>query len=253
MRIYVTGRVAVEHSGEVADESRFPSRQCRLLWTALVCERARALPRDEIAEILWTGEPPPQWDSALKALASKLRKLLASWLHGAGETPSIESEYGCYRLSLPRGSWVDAEAARNALDEAEGALRAGRVREAWAPASVAMAIAGRGFLPGESGSWIERKRREIEDLSLRAMDAYAEISLLTSQTELAIRVAEEVLAREPYRESSYQRLMLAHSARGNRAEALRVFHRCRELLKEDLGVSPSADTEALYLKLLRES
>jgi len=116
-----------------------------------------------------------------------------------------------------------------------------------------MTIAGRGFLPGESGSWIERKRREIEDISLRAMDAYAEISLRTSQSELAVRIAEEVLAREPYRESTYQRLMLAHAARGNRAEAVRVFHRCRELLKEDLGVSPSADTEALYLKLLRES
>ncbi|HJS73007.1 MAG TPA: bacterial transcriptional activator domain-containing protein [Vicinamibacteria bacterium] len=47
--------------------------------------------------------------------------------------------------------------------------------------------------------------------------------------------------------------MLAHAARGNRAEAIRVFHRCRELLKEELGVSPSAETEALYLKLLRES
>jgi len=32
-----------------------------------------------------------------------------------------------------------------------------------------------------------------------------------------------------------------------------AFHRCRELLQEDLGVSASADTEALYLKLLRES
>jgi DNA-binding SARP family transcriptional activator len=253
MRIYVTGHVAVEHSGGITDESRFPSRQSRLLWTALVCERARALPREEIAEILWTGEPPPQWDSALKALASKLRKLLGGWIDGAGEAPSIASEYGCYRLLLPRGSWVDAEAARNALDAAEGALRAGRVREAWAPASVAMAIAGRGFLPGESGSWIERKRREIEDLSLRAMDAYTEISLRTSQSELAVRVAEEILAREPYRESSYKRLMLAHASLGNRAEAIRVFHRCRERLKEDLGVSPSSDTEALYLKLLRES
>ncbi len=253
MRIYVTGRVAVEHPSGVADESQFPSRQSRILWTALVCERARPLPREEIAEILWTGEPPLQWDSAIKALVSKLRRLLQSWAELPAEAPTIENEYGCYGIALPPGSWVDEEAARNALDEAEGALRAGKIREAWAPANVATAIASRGFLPGERGSWIERKRREIDDIALRAMDASAEISLRTSQPEVAMRLAEEILSREPFHESGYQRLMLAHAARGNRAEAIRVFHRCRELLKEDLGVSPSAETEALYLKLLRES
>jgi DNA-binding SARP family transcriptional activator len=253
MRIYVTGRVAVEHRRGTALESEFPSRQARVLWTALVCERARPLPREEISEILWADRPPAQWDSALKALVSKLRRLLASWIDLPPDASTIDSEYGCYRLALPRPIWVDSEAARNALDEAEGALRAGRVREAWAPANVAAVIACRGFLPGEQGGWIERKRREIDDIALRALDASAEISLRTSQPEVAMRLAEEILSREPFHESGYQRLMLAHAARGNRAEAIRVFHRCRELLKEDLGVSPSPDTEALYLKLLRES
>jgi SARP family transcriptional regulator, regulator of embCAB operon len=253
MRIYVTGRVAVEHAGGVTRESEFPSRQSRILWTALVCERARPLPREELAEALWTGGSPPQWDSALKALVSKLRRLLASWVDRPEDAPAIENEYGCYRLDLPQACWVDVEAARNALDEAEGALRSGKLREAWAPANVATTIACRGFLPGEHGNWIDRKRREIDDIALRAMDVSAEISLRTSQPEVAMRLAEEILCREPFHESGYQRLMLAHAARGNRAEAIRVFHRCRELLKEDLGVSPSAETEALYLKLLRES
>ena len=95
--------------------------------------------------------------------------------------------------------------------------------------------------------------REIDDIALRAMDVSAEISLRTAQPEVAMRLAEEILSREPFHESGYQRLMLAHAARGNRAEAIRVFHRCREILKEDLGVSPSAETEALYRKLLKES
>jgi DNA-binding SARP family transcriptional activator len=253
MRIYVTGRIAVEHARGVTHESEFPSRQNRILWTALVCERARPLPREEISEILWSDRPPPQWESALKALVSKLRRVLASWVDLPRDAPAIENEYGCYRLMPRHPIWVDSEAAQNALDEAEGALRAGKVREAWAPANVATVIACRGFLPGEHGGWIERKRREIDDIALRAMDASAEISLRTSQPEVAMRLAEEILSREPFHESGYQRLMLAHAARGNRAEAIRVFHRCRELLKEDLGVSPSPDTEALYLKLLRES
>jgi DNA-binding SARP family transcriptional activator len=38
---------------------------------------------------------------------------------------------------------------------------------------------------------------------------------------------------------------------GNRAEALRVFDQCRHLLREELGTSPSPQTEAVFLEILR--
>jgi DNA-binding SARP family transcriptional activator len=55
----------------------------------------------------------------------------------------------------------------------------------------------------------------------------------------------------PFRETGYQLLMRAHAAVGNRAEALRVYERCRSLLSEELGVPPSSQTEAVYLDILR--
>jgi SARP family transcriptional regulator, regulator of embCAB operon len=45
--------------------------------------------------------------------------------------------------------------------------------------------------------------------------------------------------------------MRLHAGMGNRAEALRVFERCRTLLREELGASPSPQTEALFLDILR--
>jgi len=45
--------------------------------------------------------------------------------------------------------------------------------------------------------------------------------------------------------------MRAHAAVGNRAEALRVYERCRSVLTEELGVPPSPQTEAVYLEILR--
>jgi len=44
--------------------------------------------------------------------------------------------------------------------------------------------------------------------------------------------------------------MAAHDAAGNRAEALRAYQRARRLLADELGVDPSAETEAAYLSLL---
>jgi DNA-binding SARP family transcriptional activator len=60
----------------------------------------------------------------------------------------------------------------------------------------------------------------------------------------ALRYAHEALALDPYRETSYVRLMRLHMDRGNRAEALRVYEQCRAVLARDLGVTPSALTEA---------
>jgi branched-chain amino acid transport system substrate-binding protein len=44
--------------------------------------------------------------------------------------------------------------------------------------------------------------------------------------------------------------MEAHAAAGNRAEALRVYERCRRLLAEELGTYPSPETESIYRGLL---
>ena len=66
----------------------------------------------------------------------------------------------------------------------------------------------------------------------------------------AAKWAEQAIALEPFRETGYRRLMEAHVAAGNRAEALQVYERCRRLLAEELGAYPSPETESLYRDLL---
>ena len=45
--------------------------------------------------------------------------------------------------------------------------------------------------------------------------------------------------------------MQTHARLGNRGEALRAYGRLRELLKDELGTSPSAETERVYLSVLQ--
>jgi Bacterial transcriptional activator domain len=61
---------------------------------------------------------------------------------------------------------------------------------------------------------------------------------------------DEAIALDPFREMGYRRSMEAHSAAGNRAEALRVYERCRRLLREELGAYPSPETESIHRTLL---
>jgi YVTN family beta-propeller protein len=46
--------------------------------------------------------------------------------------------------------------------------------------------------------------------------------------------------------------MAAHATAGNRAEALRVYERCRQLLATELGAYPSPETESIYRELLEK-
>jgi DNA-binding SARP family transcriptional activator len=148
---------------------------------------------------------------------------------------------------------VDVEAAALAIDEAEGALRAGDCRTAWGHANVAVAIARRTFLPGDEGDWIDGQRRRLHEILVRGLDCLSELSLRNGEGPLAAQHAAEAVALEPFRETGYQRLMRAHAASGNRAEAIRVYERCRVLLAGELGAAPSQQTEAAYRDLLNEA
>jgi YVTN family beta-propeller protein len=248
LKIFLAGRVAVEAYGVLVDEERFPGRQGRLLFAYLVAEQGRPVPRDELAEALWGEAPPATWEKALTVIASKLRGLLTEC--GLDGGSALTSAFGCYRLELPQGSWVDVIAAASAAKEAEAAAAAGDLQQAKAAAMQAALLARPPFLPGEEGAWVDGKRRELADVRGRALACLAEACLRLGELSEAAKWAEETIALEPYRETGYRFLMNAHAMAGNRAEALRVYERCRRLLAEELGAYPSPETESIYRELL---
>jgi DNA-binding SARP family transcriptional activator/ABC-type branched-subunit amino acid transport system substrate-binding protein len=248
VKVFLTGRVALEGDGVVIDEARFPGRQGRLLFAYLVAEEGRPVPRDELAEAIWDESPPPTWEKALSVLASKVRGLLTE--SGLDGPNVLTSAFGCYRLDLPEGSWVDVIAARDAVEQAEESLTDDDLENAKAAAALAESLVRKTFLPGEDGRWVEEKRHELVDVRDRALTALAEASLRSGEAGEAAKWAEQAIELEPFRETGYRRLMEAHAAAGNPAQALRVYEQCRRLLADELGTYPSPETESIYRGLL---
>ena len=248
-RIYLTGSVAIEHGEQLIRERGFPGRQGRVAFVYLALHRHRPVHRDELMSAIWPDEAAEPAETGLDPILSKLRGVLK----GAGFAPEeagVTASSGTVALQLPSHTWVDIEAAANALDEAEGALRRGDL-SAWGLANTAVVIAKRPFLPDVEAPWIESQRGALRALQLRALQCLTTISANNHEPLLAIQHAREMIALEPFRETAYQLLMRMHAASGDRAEALRVFARCRALLRDELGVSPSPQTEAVYLEILR--
>jgi SARP family transcriptional regulator, regulator of embCAB operon len=241
-RIQLCGILAVEIDDSRIDQ-RLPGRQGRVLISYLVLHRRRRIRRDELIDALWPDQPPAAANASLSALLSKLRRLFpADTLAGRGEL----------RLALPSDAHVDLDVAREAIHRAESALAQQHWHRAWGASQGPLFTARRGFLPDERAGWVLDVRRELEALHLRALDCYAEASLGVGGTELAAaeRAGRELIACAPYRESGYRHIMRALARTGNAAEALRIYEQLRNLLREQLGVSPSSETLALHTEIL---
>jgi len=245
LRVYLTGEVQVELGDRLVRESRLGGPQGRFVLAYLVTERKRAVAQSELAEALWPESPlPASWPLAISAIVSRLRSRLAGL--GLERSRIIANAFGCYQFSPPAGTWIDVEAALEGVDAAEGLVAMSKPQSAYGPSLLATTILRRPFLPGDDGAWAEGRRAVLADALVRALECRVEALAANDEIELAISHAREVVRLEPYRESGYRQLMRMLERKGERAEAVRVYLECVRLLKDELGVHPSDETQAVY-------
>lgn len=247
VRIHLAGRVFLEADGRLLRGEAFPGQQGRLVFAYLVLERGRPVAREELMELLWPRGVPDAAESALNAVVSKLRSVLARGLPPG--LCALSGGRGTYDLVLPRHAWVDLEAAAHSVHEAEAAMRAGRARDAYGSSAVAHHIARRPFFPGHGSAWVETRRERLRAVLLRALEVRGAVYLWNGEPALALQCGRDMIAQEPFRESGHRLVMRACAAMGNRAEALQAFARCQALIADELGATPSAETMALFEQL----
>ena len=238
LRVYLAGGIALRAaSGATLGEHAFPGRQARRLFVHLAALHEPA-PHVDLAEDLWETDWPATWEVSLRALVSKVRGLLAQ----VGAADAITSRDGAYVLHFPAGTWLDLDAAGDAIHRAEVARAAGDDAAAGPWALAARAIASRSLLPGEEAEWLEGLRRRLTDVRLRALECLGAIWIARGDPTLAARDAVEAIGIDPFREGAHRLLIRAHLAAGDRAAAARALAALRTLLAEELGVSPSRET-----------
>jgi DNA-binding SARP family transcriptional activator len=241
-RVQLCGAFAVELQGRRID-NLLPGRQGRLVFAYLALSRLQPVSRDSLIEALWADGSPADAGGALSALISKTRAVVgADVLRGRSDLI----------LALPEPAHIDVEVAVSKLHSAESAVAVGAWRRAWSPAQSALMVARRMFLPEAEAPWVERWRRRLGDVRIRALESYAKTCLELGGAELpgAERAARELVDVAPLRESGHLLLMGALAASGNVAEALAAYERLRIVLREELGVNPSEAVQDAYLRLL---
>src|SRR5256884_1116636 len=248
LRIYLTGEVAVERGDHLLRNGDLPGRQGRLALVYLVAERERAVTQAELAELLWPDSLPASWPVALSAVISKIRQKLGTL--GLDRDRIIANAFRCYQFRPPADTWIDIEAAADALHQAEGAVQVNQPQAAYGPALIATTITRRPFLTGEDAPWVMTRRERLREILVRALDCRVEALIWNGELALAQDQARTAVDLEPFRESGYRRLMQVLVKRGDRAEAVRVYQQCRQRLADRLGDDLAVETGFLLPHLL---
>ncbi len=182
---------------------------------AYLASTGRAHPRAELAELLFSEAADPL--GALRWNLAALRRLLS-------RPDALQGD--AIRLDLP-----DAR-----IDTRQLALGDLAICDAGAPG---LLISGLSFpdsprfelwLAGERARLGRQAASLLREASLRA--------LAGGEYELAIRHADHLVSIDPLDEGHHALLIRAHALAGDATGAGAQFDRCRQLLREELGIEP---------------
>lgn len=231
--IQLLGTFSLTVDGE---EVSLPTGAQRLV--GILALRGR-LGRSRLAGMLW---PDATEQRALASLRTGI------WRINQAGPGLVESDHGTVRLGLaPSVDLHDLIAwSCSVLDDAGSALGSGLPPGAapypwWSPADTASA----GVLPDWDDPWIDQERERLRQLRLHVMDAQARWLCRTGRFGLALDLALAALRTDELRESAHRLVIEIHLAEANRAEARRVFQRCRAVLGAELGIEPSDELRDL--------
>jgi predicted ATPase/DNA-binding SARP family transcriptional activator len=197
--------------------------------------------RDQLGAALWPDQPAHQLGNSLHTALRGLRRALggSDWVLYSDRRYSFTTsrEYDCdvatFELALA--------AARKAGD-AEVALR---------DLQRAIAAYGGDFLAGlAAGEWAQARRDELRRSFESALLAAGRLHAAADRHQAAAAAFRRAIAHEPLNETAHRELMDAWASLGETARAIQHYSELVELLADQVGVPPSAETTALYQRLL---
>jgi len=248
LEVQLLGDFQVRRDGVLVD---WTNAKTKALFQILIGERGQYFTKDQLIERLF-----PEADN-LKSAASnlrgrvrELRLLLEPDLKKGSQSRYLLAQGGGYCFNRQADCRIDIEEFSHHLEDGERAFREGSLGEALKFFDEAAQLYQGDYLPeAVYEEWALEKRAHWEEQYLRALERLAELNGRLGRFVEARGRCLQILERKRCRESTWQQLMRLHAAMGERAEALRIYERCRETLHSELGVEPDSTTQALYESL----
>ncbi|AGS70787.1 AfsR/SARP family transcriptional regulator [Streptomyces collinus] len=214
--------------------------------TSLLLEPGRTVPIERLIETAW-GEAAPDTakPQVRKAIADLRRRL-------PGGPALIVTEDAGYRGAL-EPLQVDLHLFSQHVQKAASDRAAGEPGAAAGELRKALALWRGPVLNGTGGAVLDAASTVVEERRLAAVEELFALRLQLGEDSDLVSEIREFADAYPLREGLRAQLMLALYRAGRQAEALHEYAAVRDLLDEELGISPCPELAGLFEKILRAS
>lgn len=202
-----------------------PKTQELLAFLAL---RKRSTPRSFVASTLWLESTEQNAQASLRSTLWRLRQNGCLVVQGDGGQLQLAPEMA---IDVHR---MLAQARRVLMSET-----------ALQPGVESLTTLSGELLPGWWQEWVVLERERLRQLRLHALERLSERLMASGHNAQALDAALLAVAAEPLRESAQRLVISIQLAEGNQSEAWRQYTAYSQLLKDELGVSPSAHMHRL--------
>ena len=243
LSVRALGGFLIERHGEPVKFGRKAPKRLLDVLRLVVVLGGRQVDAGRVVSALWPDSDGDEGRMSLKAMLHRARSLL-------GIDPLVVREG---QISFDAEAvWLDTWAFEHVVGRIESLLPAGAATEQADDGELArrrlqLMTLYRGNLFGEGDvpPWALPTRDRLRARFVRATDLLGQRLERRGRHDEAIALYRAALEQDNLAEELYQRLIECHLARGEQAQALNAYRRCRELLSIVLGLKPSARTEAL--------
>ncbi len=193
---------------------------------------------EQLLGLLWPDSPAEKAKASLHTAVYRVRQ-------AAGHKEVLKLSAGIYRVNTELVVAYDVREFERLLQEAAAASG----DEAVALLQRAVALYSGGFLEQCQAEWCVEVRDRLEQRYLRALERLSDAHAAAGELTECIAVAERLLQRDPLRESAYARLIRAYLRLNDRPGAVRCYERCAAQLRDELGIAPGQELQALAARL----
>lgn len=198
--------------------------------------------RPTLTGLLWGDLPEASARNNLRKALTQLRQLVGSHLSITRQTVAFnrESSY-----------WLDVERFERQVGSSSAETDIAVLREA-------VELYRGDFLEGfyvrqapAFEEWVLARQARLRELALQALHRL--VTFYAGQGKFGllkgIDYSTRLLTLDPWREEAHRQLMLLLAHSGQRSAALAQYETCRQVLAQELGVEPGAETITLYEKI----
>jgi DNA-binding SARP family transcriptional activator len=204
--------------------------------------------REALAGMFWKEFDTGRARNCLNTALWRLRQALEP-----GNTPAgaylLTNPYGDVGFNWESNHWLDVEIFEKSLKPAIQSPPGGSGWKIQQIEEVLDLYSG-DLLEGFYDDWVLQEREIYRRLYLNGLAYLMQAYRDQHRYEKSLACGQKLLYLEPLREEVHREMMRLFAENGQRSLALQQYETCRQVLKQELGISPMEETDRLYHQLL---